>query len=55
MIVSGMSDNEIAFALDLTESLVKTQTQNIFEKIGVSDRTSAAMFAIDSGLVKIEL
>ena len=55
MIVGGMSNKEIAFGLDITENTVKTHVKNIFEKIGVSDRTSAATLAIKRGLVRIEL
>ena len=36
MIVGGMSNKEIAFALDISENTVKTHVQNIFGKIGVS-------------------
>lgn len=55
MIVGGMSNKEIAFALDISENTVKTHVQNIFGKIGVSDRTSAATVAIKRGLVRIDL
>ena len=55
MIVGGMSNKEIAFALDVSENTVKTHVQNIFGKIGVSDRTSAATTAIRRGLVRVEL
>ena len=55
MIVGGMSNKEIAFALDVSENTVKTHVQNIFGKIGVSDRTSAATLAIKRGLVRIDL
>jgi DNA-binding NarL/FixJ family response regulator len=55
MIVGGMSNKEIAFALDISENTVKTHVQNIFGKIGVSDRTSAATTAIKRGLVRIDL
>ncbi len=54
MIVGGMSNKEIAFALDITENTVKTHIKNIFEKLGVSDRTSAATTAIRRGLVRID-
>jgi len=54
-IVSGMSNKEIAFALDVTENAVKSHIQNIFSKIGVSDRTSAATAAIRRGLVRVDL
>jgi len=55
MIVGGMSNKEIGFALDVTENTVKTHVRNIFGKIGVSDRTSAATLAIKRGLVRIDL
>lgn len=55
MIVGGMSNKEIGFALDVTENTIKTHVKNIFDKIGVSDRTSAATLAIRRGLVRIDL
>ena len=55
MVVGGMSNKEIAFALDVSENTVKTHVQNIFGKIGVSDRTSAAGVAIKRGLVRVDL
>lgn len=55
MIVGGMSNKEIAFALDVSENTVKTHNQNIFGKIGVTDRTSAATTAIRRGLVRVDL
>ncbi|NOT48942.1 MAG: response regulator transcription factor [Acidobacteria bacterium] len=55
MIVGGMSNKEIAFAMDVSENTVKSHVQNIFGKIGVSDRTSAATTAIRRGLVRVDL
>ena len=55
MIVGGMSNKEIGFALDISENTVKTHVKNIFDKIGVSDRTSAATTAIKRGLVRVDL
>lgn len=55
MIVGGMSNKEIAFALDISENTVKTHVKNIFDKIGVSDRTSAATTAIRRGLVRVDI
>lgn len=54
MIVGGMSNKEIAFAFDVTENTVKTHIKNIFEKLDVSDRTTAATTAIRRGLVRID-
>jgi len=56
MIVGGMANKEIGFALGITENTVKTHNQNLFGKVGVSDRTSAAAAtAIRRGLVRIDL
>jgi two-component system NarL family response regulator len=55
MIVGGMSNKEIAFALDISENTVKSHVQNIFGKLGVSDRTSATTLAIKRGLVRIDI
>lgn len=55
MIVGGMSNREIAFAMDNSENTIKTHIHNIFGKIGVSDRTSAATLAIKRGLVRIDI
>ena len=55
MIVGGMSNKEIAFALDVTENTIKSHVQNIFGKLGISDRTTAATLAIKRGLVRIDL
>lgn len=54
-IVAGKSNKEIAYEQDISENTVKTHVKNVFEKLGVSDRTSAATLAIRRGLVRIHL
>lgn len=54
-IVAGKSNKEIAYELEISENTVKTHVKNVFEKLGVSDRTSAATLAIRRGLVRIHL
>jgi DNA-binding NarL/FixJ family response regulator len=54
-IVAGKANKEIAYDLEISENTVKTHVKNIFEKLGVSDRTSAATLAIRRGLVRIHL
>ncbi len=51
LIAEGKSNKEIGRALDLTEGTVKGYVSAIFEKLGVNDRTQAAMLAHRSGLV----
>lgn len=55
MLVGGMSNKEMGFALDVSENTIKTHVQNIFGKLGVSDRTSATTTAIRRGLVRIDV
>ncbi|MCY7375426.1 MAG: response regulator transcription factor [Pyrinomonadaceae bacterium] len=54
-IVAGKANKEIAYDLNVSENTVKTHVKNVFEKIGVSDRTSAATLAIKRGLVRIDV
>lgn len=49
----GMYNKEIATKLDISERTVKNHVSNIFKKIGVADRTQAAVFAIRNNLVDI--
>ncbi|MDQ6786867.1 MAG: response regulator transcription factor [Acidobacteriota bacterium] len=55
LIVSGKANKEIAFDLKVSENTVKTHVKNIFDKLDVSDRTSAATLAIKRGLVRVDL
>ena len=55
MLVGAMSNKEISFALDISENTVKTHIKNIFDKLGVSDRTAATTTAIKRGLVRIDV
>ena len=54
-IVKGQSNKEIAYNLEISENTVKTHVKNIFDKLDVSDRTSAATLAIKRGLVRIDV
>mgnify|MGYP004487215963 FL=1 len=49
----GMYNKEIATNLEISERTVKNHVSNIFKKIGVSDRTQAAVFAIRNNLIDI--
>lgn len=55
LIVSGKANKEIAFDLKVSENTVKTHVKNVFDKLNVSDRTSAATLAIRRGLVRVDL
>jgi DNA-binding NarL/FixJ family response regulator len=47
----GRSNREIARALGLAEKTVKTHVSAILAKLGVQDRTQAALYAVRTGLV----
>lgn len=55
LIVAGKSNKQIAFELNVSENTVKTHVKNLFDKLQVSDRTSAATIAIKRGLVRIDV
>ncbi len=55
MLVGAMTNKEIAFGLDVSENTVKTHIKNIFDKLGVSDRTAATTTAIRRGLVRMDV
>ena len=48
----GRSNREIARALSVSEKTVKTHVSAILGKLGVQDRTQAALHAVRSGLVQ---
>lgn len=52
LIASGKSNKEIALTLHLTEGTVKGYVSSIFDKLGVADRTQAALYAVEHKLVK---
>jgi two-component system NarL family response regulator len=54
-IVAGKSNKEIARDSRITENTVKTHVKNIFDKLCVSDRTTAATVAIKRGLVRVDI
>ena len=49
----GMFNKEIAKKLGISERTVKNHMFTIFKKIGVTDRTQAAIFAIRNGIVSV--
>jgi DNA-binding NarL/FixJ family response regulator len=51
LIVEGLTNADIAERLFLAEGTVRNYTSSIFRKLGVSDRTQAAVLALRHGLV----
>ncbi len=50
-LANGLTNKEIAQALGISYETVKEHVQHILRKIGVSDRTQAAVWAVRKGLV----
>ncbi|HBY58863.1 MAG TPA: DNA-binding response regulator [Solibacterales bacterium] len=53
LIVRGLSNKEIAGELGASEGTVRIHVSNLLAKLGVEDRTQAAVHAIQSGLVHL--
>ncbi len=53
LLAEGLFNKEIADMLAISERTVKNHISNIFKKIGVADRTQAAVFAIRNGMIDI--
>lgn len=52
LVATGHSNKQVAAALGIGESTVKTHLLRVFEKLGVADRTRAVTLAMERGLLK---
>lgn len=52
LIARGRSNKRIALELGISEKTVKTHVGHLLAKLGVSDRTQAALLAVQEGLVE---
>lgn len=52
LIAAGMTNKEIARRMGIAEKTVKAHLTNIFQRIGVRDRTQAALWAERNGLLE---
>lgn len=50
LIVAGLGNDKIGESLSISVNTVKTHVRHIFQKLGVSDRTQAAVWAVRHGL-----
>jgi DNA-binding NarL/FixJ family response regulator len=53
LLAEGLYNKEIAYKLTISEKTVKNHVSSIFKKIGVSDRTQAAVYAIKNNFVEL--
>lgn len=52
LLAEGLSNKEIANRLFISEKTVKTHVSNVLQKLGVADRTQAALMAVRQRLVE---
>jgi len=52
LIARGLSNKRIARELGIAEKTVKTHAGHVFAKLGVTDRTQAALLAVRTGLAR---
>jgi len=53
LIVQGLANKQIAYALEIAEHTVKNHVKNILSKLGAQDRTQAATAAIQRGIIHL--
>jgi two-component system NarL family response regulator len=54
LLLKGSSNKEIGSALFIAEDTVKAHLKTLFVKLGVKDRTEAAISAIRHGIVHLD-
>ncbi len=54
LVVKGLGNKQIAYALNMAEHTAKNHVKHILSKLGVEDRTQAATVAIQRGIVHLE-
>ena len=52
LLASGRTNRQIARSLGVAEKTVKTHVSHVLGKLGVADRTQAALAAVRAGLVE---
>ena len=52
LLARGMSNPQIAETLTISRKTVSSHVEHIYTKLGVTTRTSAALFAMQNGLVE---
>jgi len=53
LMAKGAANKEIGAALHISQSTVKTHISNIFQKLGVNDRTGAVTEALKRGIISL--
>jgi len=53
LLANGMANKQIAFRLKISEKTVRNHVSNMYEKLGIYDRSQAVLYAVKKGLVEL--
>ena len=53
LLASGMANKQIAYRLKISEKTVRNHVSNMYEKLGIYDRSQAVLYAVRKGLVEV--
>ncbi|HEV2034876.1 MAG TPA: response regulator transcription factor [Candidatus Dormibacteraeota bacterium] len=53
LVATGMANKQIAFRLKISDKTVRNHVSNMYEKLGIYDRSQAVLYAVRKGLVEI--
>ena len=53
LMAGGLANKQVAYRLGISEKTVRNHISNIYEKLGIYDRTAAVLYAIRKGLVEL--
>jgi len=53
LLANGMANKQIAYRLKISEKTVRNHVSNAYEKLGISDRSQAVLYAVKKGLVEV--
>lgn len=53
LLASGTGNKQIAYRLKISEKTVRNHVSNMYEKLGIFDRTQAVLYAVRKGLVEV--
>jgi DNA-binding NarL/FixJ family response regulator len=53
LVACGLSNKQIAYSLEITETTAKNHVQHILQKLGAQDRTRATTVAIKRGIIHL--
>jgi DNA-binding NarL/FixJ family response regulator len=53
LLATGMANKQIAYKLKISEKTVRNHVSNMYEKLGIYDRSQAVLYAVRKGLVEV--